>query len=1046
MTLASFMSGVSGASFGFGAPTPATTPSTFAWWRITQYSFHVSHLWVLVLGGVVALLVLVRLFTTEIALSRPRKIAASILGWLALILAVLAASELELVRPADRMAVVVAADRSRSIDLVKDAEGDLRNDLTLAEQKMLKDDRLGVVRFGATAALSEPLHPKGEAIASPEPTIGRDATDLEAGIRRAVDEVLAAGGGRVVLVSDGVSNRGDALAAAARARALGVPIDVVVLEQQTLPDVAVVAARGPSLADEGETIEIRAVVHTPPAKDPIDVEVTVQRDGAEIAKFLTKVSPGEDVIRFKDRAPDPGLHKYEIHVRPLDAAVDASVDDNLATTFVRVRGPSTVLVLQKEEAKAKPLKTALEAEGYRVVVKGRFAVPTELAELAAYDLVVLADINAKDLIPAQMEAMAKYVKDLGGGLLLMGSENTMGPGGYGHTPIEEISPVTFDLTKERRKVQLTELIVIDYSGSMAAPVEGGKMKIDLANEAAARSARLLGPSDRLGVWHVDTDVKQTIPIGPVGDKDVIEKKIRSVGPGGGGIYIDLSLREGYKALLAPSESSNLRHMLLFSDGADAEERNDAPKLVKEAASKGITTSVISLGEGPDVEGLAEMAKLGGGRFYLITDARKLPAVFAQETILAARSSIREEDFIPRVRSTSAALKGIPFGAGSGMPPLLGYVVTQVKPRAQLILDGVDGDPVLAEWPLGLGHTAAFTSDYTDIWGQKWIAWPRSATLMTQLAREIGRKADEARLRMETQAQDGMLHITAEPTGLAGLSGLMHLKAHVEAPDGTGFDVDLLPAPSGAYVADLPISTPGAYVVRALDVGDDGKGTISAGLSAAVLSRSDELRPTGSDRRALERIAELSGGIVYAAATGGARPSFGDVFLRRTGLRPTALPLAPYLLPAALALMLLGVAARRLGVPRPIQRFAAFLASPFTRRSTDARVGNRREPGSKPRSAAPTAVALPTRTAGSPISLDKSPVVVRERAFEGSTSKASGVAAAIAQKRKDAAAAKPTAPSAPVIARVERPKEKKKDAPSEGGSLADLARKKREKKE
>ena len=1012
---------------------------------LSQWALHAGHPWVLVAGALVLVLVGVRLFRTDIALSRGRRALARIFALLALLVAILAAAEVELVRPADRMAVVVAADRSRSIDLVPNSEQRLHDELLASELKMLKDDRLGVVRFGATAALSEPLHGKGEGGSHVEPTIGRDATDLESGIRRAVDEVLAAGGGRVVLVSDGVGNRGDALSAAARARALGVPIDVVVLEQQVLPDVRVVAARGPTLADEGETIEIRAVVHTPPRDAPVDVEVLVERDGVEILKFKTQVTSGEDVIRIKDRAPDPGLHRYDVHVRPLDATVDSNVDDNQATSFVRVRGPSTVLVLQKEEAKAKPLKQALEAEGYRVVIKGRFAVPTDLAELAAFDLVVLADIPAKDLIPAQMEAMAKYVKDLGGGMLLLGSDSSMGPGGYARTPIEEISPVTFDLTKERRKAQLTELIVIDYSGSMAAPVEGGKMKIDLANEAAARSARLLSSTDRLGVWHVDTAVAETIPIGPVGDKDAIEKKIRAVGPGGGGIYIDLSLREGYKALNKPSEAANLRHMLLFSDGADAEERDNAFDLVKEAAKKGITTSVISLGDGPDAEALSQMAKLGGGRFYLITDARKLPAVFAQETILAARASIREEDFVPRLRSSAATTKGISF---SSSPPLHGYVVTQLKPRAQLVLDGVEGDPTLAMWPIGLGHSAAWTSDLTSIWGSDFIKWPSSAQMITQLAREVGRKADEARVRMETLAQDGMLHISAEPAGLAGLGGLMHLKAHVEAPDGGSFDVDLLPATGGSYVADLPVATPGAYVVRAIDVGDGGTGTTPAGLSAAVLSRADEMRPTGSDRRALERIAELSGGAILASFDVAAPPggALRDVFTRRTGLRPTALPLAPYLLPAALALMLLGVASRRLGVPGPLQRAARWLVSPFFR--TRAPRGAKSSDKASPIVAPIAVVPIPNRPApAARIAIDKGPAQVTTRAPIAPAAKASGVAAAIAQRRKDEAATKSSTPMAPVIARADKKEKGAADKPAEVGasSLADLAKKKRDKK-
>ncbi len=234
---------------------------------------------------------------------------------------------------------------------------------------------------------------------------------------------------------------------------------------------------------------------------------------------------------------------------------------------------------------------------------------------------------------------------------------------------------------------------------MAARVDDNYNKLDLANEAAARSAALLGKDDRLAVWHVDTTIYETIKMGPVLDPVATGKKIKAVGVGGGGIFIDLSLREGYKAL--EKETHGIKHMLLFSDGADAEERTDAPSLVKAAAKKGITTSVIALGDGYDVPALADMAKLGGGRFYLITDARKLPAVFAQETVLAAKSSVHEEEFVPRVRSASPTLKGIDWKKA---PCLRGYVVTQPKPRSQVVLDGIEGDPVLAPWPIGLGHS------------------------------------------------------------------------------------------------------------------------------------------------------------------------------------------------------------------------------------------------------------------------------------------------------------------------------------------------------
>ena len=155
--------------------------------------------------------------------------------------------------------------------------------------------------------------------------------------------------------------------------------------------------------------------------------------------------------------------------------------------------------------------------------------------------------------------------------VLVGGDRSMGPGGYSKTPIEEVSPVSFDLKQEKRRASLAEVIGIDISGSMAARV-GKQTKLELANEAAARSAALLGAGDYLGVEHVDTRVNWSVPLGPVKNKKAIEAAIRSVGPGGGGIFVDVTLDEAYAAL--KKTQVNLKHVLLFADGAplDAEAR------------------------------------------------------------------------------------------------------------------------------------------------------------------------------------------------------------------------------------------------------------------------------------------------------------------------------------------------------------------------------------------------------------------------------------------------------------------------------------------
>src|SRR6185369_4046805 len=166
---------------------------------------------------------------------------------------------------------------------------------------------------------------------------------------------------------------------------------------------------------------------------------------------------------------------------------------------------------------------------------------------------------------------------------------------------------SFDLKQERRRASLAEVIGIDISGSMSADA-GGHTKLELANEAAARSASLLGPGDMLGVEHVDTAVHWSVPLAPVTDKLAIDKAIRAVGPGGGGIIVPITLEAGYKVLEA--EKVNLKHMLLLADGYDAEDLGPPVRaMVSDALRKGITTSIVAIGNGSGVPELEFCSRL-----------------------------------------------------------------------------------------------------------------------------------------------------------------------------------------------------------------------------------------------------------------------------------------------------------------------------------------------------------------------------------------------------------------------------------------------------
>jgi uncharacterized membrane protein len=825
----------------------------------------------------------------------PRRRAVLELTWgLAAIAAALALCGLELGHALDRLTVVVAVDRSRSIDLVPGAERRFESERKLAELGMHDEDLVAVVAFGATAAVEDPPRPKS-ALPSPQRAeVPRDGTDLAAGIRQALAEAPPDSAARIAVLSDGVRTRGDSSEAALAAAALGIPIDVVPLDQGRITDVRVVAVRATSRAAQGETLDLRVVTQS---TEDAEVEARVYRDGELIRSGPTRVSRGEDVVYLREIAPGPGLHRYDVELSAKDLNQDRAPDDNAGSAFVRVRGPTTALILDSDPALAEPMRRALSAAAFDVDVGGPTRVPTELSGLARYDLVVLGDISATDLAPAQIEALRSYVRDLGGGLLLMGGDRAMGPGGYARTPLEDISPVSFDLKQEQRRASLAEVIAVDYSGSMSVSA-GGKTKLELANEAAARSAELLGAGDRLGVMHVDTAVSWTVPLAPVTDKADIANRIRKVGPGGGGIFVDLALSAGYTAL--GREHVQLKHLLLFSDGSDAEERSNAFSLVSSARKRGITTSVVALGTGSDVPALSRMAELGGGRFYLIEDATRLPSVFAQETILASRSAINEVVFVPEPTGQNAVLRGVDF---AHTPPLSGYVVTIPKARAQVLLRGPEHDPILATWSAGVGRTGAFMSDYENRWGRAWIEWEGAARLFAQLGRDLARRVDDPHVRFETEANGGELSLRATVFDDRGRhESLRRLRAQIAGPDGVARSVVLEAVGAGSYSAKLNISRPGAYLSTLIDEERDQ----ALATTGAALSAGEELRPTGSDRGELMRIAEISGGKM--------RDTLAGIFSQRETRRFAYDPAAPLLSGMAGGLLLLAVAARRLSLP------------------------------------------------------------------------------------------------------------------------------------
>ena len=76
----------------------------------------------------------------------------------------------------------------------------------------------------------------------------------------------------------------------------------------------------------------------------------------------------------------------------------------------------------------------------------RGGFPQKAEELFQYDAIILDDVEADFFMADQMQLIYDYVSRRGGGLLMMGGQESFRQGDYDRTPIGEMLPI--DLSRE----------------------------------------------------------------------------------------------------------------------------------------------------------------------------------------------------------------------------------------------------------------------------------------------------------------------------------------------------------------------------------------------------------------------------------------------------------------------------------------------------------------------------------------------------------------------------------------------------------------------
>jgi Ca-activated chloride channel family protein len=462
-------------------------------------------------------------------------------------------------------------------------------------------------------------------------------------------------------------------------------------------------------------------------------------------------------------------------------------------------------------------------EGWRTFAPG--ALPTEAAAYLAPSVIVLENVAAGDLSTLQQQRLRQYVRDLGGGLAILGGDRAFAAGGYAGSALEALSP----LASTPPEPTTHWMLVADSSGSMAQ-AEGGASRWHYAAEALVRLIPRLPPDDVLSVgnfseklawWSAGKSVKQTagLPLPPAG-----------AGPHG-----PTNLDQVLKEIAESSEPALPKQLLLMTD-ADAQ-IDDPAGLALALKKKNIHLHLLAIGEGSGLPALRIIIGATGGTIVSQLDPQKWTDAI-QKLMRAASPKLLGRSPLPiHFLGDLASLQ--PMTASPWNRTWLKSTAIPLAEAAQ------DSERVVAgaRWNVGEGRVLA-------------LAFDPGASLANAIAQSAGRPPRDPRYRV-TWDNGTRLRVTVD--AIEGTRYLNDEKIDLdfsEEAESSGVATSMAIPQTGPGRYELSLAAPRSPAFAAVRVGGQTVDRI------AVAGRyAPEFDAIGNDAEAMEKLARRTGGQV-----------------------------------------------------------------------------------------------------------------------------------------------------------------------------------------
>jgi Mg-chelatase subunit ChlD len=558
------------------------------------------------------------------------------------------------------------------------------------------------------------------------------------------------GGQPQVLIATAPATRGDAVALVGSLSLDGIVVDALPAPPPNPADASLGRIAVSGVPAVGETVDLVGVVSV---GQPSRATLRVLRDGRADVEQVIDLLAGETLVSVPVHLDEPGPLRLTLEVR---ADGDPRTENDALSALLDVKEGPSVLVVGRDAEAAEAFAGALELQKFNVSTSVPMSMPVDVSRYLGLDAVVLLDVPANEVTPTQQDALEAFVRDFGGGLVVTGGESAFGPGGYYQTKLDDLSPLSSQVSREAPEVAM--LFVLDRSGSMQQLVVDAT-RLDIAKEATITATELLGEKSLVGVIVFDEAATTLLPFTSSADISALEAALASLVPGGGTSVYPALVRSA--ELLATVDSAT-KHVVVLTDGLS--QSGDFPSAVAAITAQGATVSTIAIGVGADVERVREIAELGGGTAHIASDFRALPGILAQEAMLTAGDPVIREPVVPLVAHDRF---GLAENLPGQFPPLEAFVETTAKANADVILADEEGRPLLAVWRYGSGRVLAFGShavgswsaswqqlaSYPSLWGQ-WVRWSAQGAVRPGLSVNAKVVGDEVWLDVSAFTLEG----------------------------------------------------------------------------------------------------------------------------------------------------------------------------------------------------------------------------------------------------------------------------------------------------